>query len=107
MKGDRTMYRGKRLFLDDTRDIPDGFDGCRDIRSAKLALTTQEYDYISLDYSLDDGTGLDIVEWMLHNGIYVPHINIHSSNILGRERMKDLCEAAFTDSHITMNMLPK
>lgn len=101
------MCKANQLFVDDTRDIPDGFDCCRDIRSAKLALSTQEYDYISLDYSLGDGTGLDVVEWMLHNGIYVPHINIHSSNILGRERMRDLCEAAFTDSHITMNMLPK
>lgn len=101
------MRQRKQLFFDDTGDIPDGFDCCRDIRSAKLARSTQEYDYISLDYSLGDGTGLDIVEWRLHNGIYVPHINIHSSNILERERMRDLCEAAFTDSHITMNMLPK
>ena len=97
-----------KLFVDDTRDFPyEGYECCRDVKTATLLLSIMEFDFISLDYSLAGETGLDILEWMCENGIEVPHINIHSTNILGRERMRDYCEAFLPDTMLTMNMLPK
>ncbi len=98
-----------RLFLDDTREFPKvGYECCRDSKTAILLLSIIDFEFITLDYSLGGGdTGLDVLVWMKENSKYVPHINIHSNHIIGRERMREYCEKHFKNSKITMNMLLK
>lgn len=94
-----------RLFLDDTREFPTtGYQCCRDSQSAIMLLSVMKFDYISLDYNLGTGgTGMDVLLWMQENGVHVPHINIHSDHILGREKMRDFCWEHFPDTKVTMN----
>ena len=98
-----------RLFVDDTRKFPErGYECCRYVKDAKLLLSIIEFDHISLDYSLfGDETCMEILEYMKENDIFVPHINIHSNNIIGKERMKKFCEEHFPKTKLTMIELPK
>lgn len=99
-----------KLFLDDSRDFPKGGYECvRDTQTAKLLLSIMEFEFVTFDYSLaeDDDTGLDVLVWMKENDVFVPHINIHSSHVVGRQMMREFCEKNFPDSKITTNMLMK
>ena len=80
-----------RLFLDDLRPCPAGYECCRGIEEAKDLLSYTGFDYISLDYDLgfDQETGLDLLVWMYEEKIFVPHVNIHSTHPLGRKMMWD------------------
>ena len=98
-----------RLFVDDTRKFPaQGYECCRDVKYSRIFLDIIQFDHISLDYSLSgDETGMDILVYMHENNIFVPHINIHSNNIIGKERMQRYCEEHFPNSKLTMHELPK
>ncbi|MBQ6884834.1 MAG: hypothetical protein IJN56_03750 [Clostridia bacterium] len=98
-----------KLFVDDTREFPSrDYECCRLLKHAKIFLDIIQFDFITLDYSLSGGeTGIDILNYMKANNIFVPNINIHSNNIFGREQMRNFCKENFPDSKITMNMLPK
>lgn len=98
-----------KLFLDDTRPFPcEDFQCCRDAESAKRLLKVLPFEFVTLDYSLGNGdTGMAVLEWMKEHHVHVPHINIHSNHIFGREKMRDFCRENFPDSRVTMNMLPK
>ena len=101
-----------KLFLDDTRAFPGGFDlYCRDTATAKVFLKTMEINYASLDYNLSatcEESGLDLLKWMAENAnsIHVPEcINIHSDNVFGKDDMIDFAKAHFQNtkvSHITL-----
>ena len=95
-----------KLFVDDTRPFPksEEFICCRDYNEATRALLRHEFEYVSLDFDLGDGpNGLDILLWIRNTSKYIPHINIHSSHIIGRVQMKKFCESNFPNSKITMN----
>ena len=98
-----------RLFVDDTREFPNGYQCCRDANTAILMLSAMKFEHISLDYSLgkDRKTGLDILIWMKENNVFVPEINIHSNNIIGVEKMRKYCDENFPDSKSTEYTLPK
>ena len=96
-----------KLFLDDTCEFPKTGYEC--VRDAKTLLSVLEFDFITLDYSLGkcEENGLDVLVWMKENKIHVPHINIHSNHIFGRQAMKEFCQEYFPNTITTMNMLPK
>jgi len=98
-----------KLFVDDSRDFPHGFECCRDFETAIMLLSIMKFEYISLDYSLgvDCKNGLDILVWMKQNNKSAKHINIHSNHIFGKEKMLKYCEENFKDSKITAKTLPK
>ena len=98
-----------KLFVDDTREFPSaGYECCRDSRTAILLLSIMEFEFITLDYNLGgEDTGMEILYWMKENSVSVPHINIHSNHIFGREKMRKFCKENFPDTKLTMNMLPK
>lgn len=99
-----------KLFLDDSREFPkNGYECVRDTQTAKLLLSIMEFEFVTFDYSLGeaDDTGLDVLVWMKENNIVVPHINIHSSHVVGRRMMREFCEKNFPNSKITTNMLMK
>ncbi len=98
-----------KLFLDDSRPFPPGgFQCCRDAKTAMTLLSVLKFEFISLDYSLEDElTGLDVLKFMKERGIYVPRINIHSNNIEGIRLMRRYCEENFPESKISVNTLDK
>lgn len=92
-----------RLFVDDIRPIPAGWEGCRDAETAKLLLSRIAFDYISLDYDLgyDKETGYDLLVWMKEQNIFVPQINIHSTHPLGRSRMWNYVKQNFPGTTVS------
>lgn len=78
-----------KLFLDDIRTVPEGWEGVRTYEECVFRLGTGEYDEVSLDYSLGGRfTGLDVLKWMTENQKYPPRLNIHSSHPYGRQTMR-------------------
>lgn len=103
-----------KLFLDDTRQFPTGFDFyCRDTKNAKFFLKMMEIRFASFDYNLSatcDETGLDLLRWMAENAktIHIPEtINIHSNHIYGKDEMLDFAKEHFPNSKITGITLDK
>ena len=90
----------KKLYVDDIRKCPTGWDLAKDYFEALEMLDTTDYDEISLDHDLasyepdtkEERTGVDIVRFLVErkiDGKYVPPIiNVHSANPVGSKRME-------------------
>lgn len=88
-----------KLYLDDKRPIPSGWQGCSTAWECIWFLEHEEVTELSLDHDLGDGpsyaerpgTGYDVAKWLLEqafNGNFkvIPQIiDCHSSNPKGRE----------------------
>lgn len=98
-----------KLFVDDQRPFPShGFECCRDTATAKTLLSLMDFELISLDYDLGKycETGLDLLQWIYENNLFIPEIIIHSNHSIGKELMYKYCTAHFPNSKVTMRMLP-
>lgn len=102
-----------RLWHDDIRPAPEGWTWARTNREAQHLLLNEEIEECSLDHDLGmeevdpamegalylaghspDGTGLDLVRWMIENDRVPPKVSIHSWNFDGARRMfKTLADA--------------
>ena len=100
---------GFKLFVDDTRQCPKGFECVRSYDDCiSYYRIFGEFEFVSLDYSLgEEHTGLDILKWMRENGKRPKHINIHSNHIEGMKLMRKYAQQNFPDSVVTMNTLDK
>lgn len=100
---------GLKLFVDDTRDFPKGYECVRSYDDCIMYFRLfGDFDHVSLDYHLgEEHTGLDILKWMKENGKEPKHINIHSNHIFGMREMKNYAEENFKNSVVTMNTLYK
>ncbi|MBO6141626.1 MAG: hypothetical protein J6O40_07525 [Ruminococcus sp.] len=100
---------GLKLFVDDTRPQPKGFECVTNYADAILYFELfHDFDFVSLDYHLgEEHTGLDILKWMKENGKHPSHINIHSNHIEGMKLMRKYAEQNFPESTVTMNTLYK
>lgn len=87
-----------KVYLDDTRQAPEGWVRCYWPDEVILLLLTGEVTELSLDHDLGDdsrGTGYDVLLWMeetvvkngFEGGFIPPRIAIHSANPVGRQRM--------------------
>ena len=94
-----------KLFVDDRRDMPKGFDfGVQSYKECIRVYRFMDFDFVSLDYHLGDGpTGLDILKWMKENGKHPSHINIHSDHIEGKPLMRRYAEENFPEAAVTLN----
>jgi len=84
-----------KLYVDDNRECPAGWDIARSYDEAIEKLTNNKYDELSLDHDIAsyraDGremTGYDIALWlanrkMLTNEYVPPVIKVHSANSVG------------------------
>jgi hypothetical protein len=84
----------KKLYLDDIRNAPKGWDRVHTAKECVEALATQQYDTISLDHDLgeDQPTGYDVLAWLeetvqQHKDFRIPTVFIHTDNPVGRIRM--------------------
>ncbi len=97
-----------KLFIDDQREVPPGFTVARTYSQALILLDNMKFSFISIDYDLGEGkthTGLDIVDYMILNNIYAPHINVHSTHENSWMMVKRLKDAHLVDILITKNSI--
>ena len=72
---------GLKLFVDDTRDFPKGYECVRSYDDCIMYFRLfGDFDHVSLDYHLgEEHMGLDMLKRMKENGKEPKHINIHRS----------------------------
>lgn len=83
------------LYLDDLRDIPDGFMGARTVEEAISIMEKNSIHMLSLDHDLgidENGnllpTGYDLVKYICENRIRPANkVYIHTDNVVGRNNM--------------------
>ena len=85
-----------KLYLDDVRDTPKGFD-LRACTAQEAITMLREHDitFISFDHDLgpvEAGTGYDVAKWIEQaaylTGFVVPEYVIHSANPVGRDNIE-------------------
>ncbi len=85
-----------KLFLDDLRKAPAGYQTVTNFRDCIFALSITEYEAVSLDYSLGERwTGLDVLKWMKEHEKFPAKLNIHSTHSYGRAAMADYIRTNF------------
>ena len=108
------MSHEKRLWLDDERPPPDGYDHwVKTADECIAALMTGEYYHVSLDHDLaaehyhgdlpakeayKEKTGQAVVDWMVKTARYPRSIRIHTMNPVGRQNMAAALRAGI-DKH--------
>lgn len=90
-----------RLWLDDIRPMPDGYDvWCRTSDEAITQLLTRSVTHISFDHDLGgDDTGYLVAMWIeeqVYTAEYftMPTWSIHSANPVGARRIRAAMESA-------------
>ncbi len=88
-----------KLYLDDVRDIPEGWVGCRTALDAMATIAVGDITHISFDHDLGEGlTGYDVaifIEKLVHDGVMpLPIWAVHSSNPVGRKRIEQAMKSA-------------
>lgn len=104
-----------KIWHDDIRRPPEGWSWARTNEEAKLRLlAVHDVEVISLDHDLGlenedpdaenawlrigpctDGTGLDLVDWMIENDCMPNEVIVHSLNSVGANRMIKTIKAAY------------
>ena len=84
-----------KVFLDDERQVPEGWVGVRWPEEAVALLQAGEVTEISLDHDLGDddhGTGYDVLLWIeeavVTQGFVPPKMRVHSANSSARQKME-------------------
>jgi hypothetical protein len=84
-----------RLYLDDSRPAPTGWELARTIDEAVTILRRGEVTDLSVDYDLGNpatGTGVTLLEWVeaavAEGKIPLPDLQAHSGSALGRRRLE-------------------
>ncbi len=89
-----------KLYLDDIRDIPEGFVGCRTAEEAMQHIDSTKVTFISFDHDLGtELTGYDVachIEELVVNGVLAtpPQWYVHSANPVGAKRIEQAMQAA-------------
>lgn len=86
-----------KLYVDDLRDVPEGWHVARNFHQAICMLETGKYDTVSLDHDIasfygnKEMTGRDVLNWMIAAKIDGTHefktVTVHSANPVGRATM--------------------
>ena len=93
-----------KLFVDDERDFPEGWDIARSYVDAMILLSLNDYDEISLDHDIasydsegNELTGYTILCYLerqaIKYGNKVPYIHIHTANVAVRCKMQRVADA--------------
>lgn len=111
-------YGWVNLYLDDLRDIPDGFIGARTIEDAIEIIENHKVHLLSLDHDLgmdEQGdlrkTGYDLVKYICGSRKRAANkIYLHTDNVVGRDNMYQTLLAArrreFIDEDIEIYPFP-
>ena len=90
-----------KLWLDDIRPIPTGYDGAKSVNEAISMIMEaeengEEIEILDLDHDLgnyypDGGDAINLLDWLAERETYYP-IKIHTSNPVGRANMERIIE---------------
>jgi hypothetical protein len=87
---------GLKLWVDDLRPAPAGWELAKNVQEAKAALLGGEVKEASLDHDLGEGhgkEGYDLVLWMAEHSVWPEKgLSVHSANPPGAEKMCALVE---------------
>ena len=88
-----------KLFVDDLRPYPEGYECCRTYDDAVLLLSIlTNIETVNLDFDLGTPkTGLDILIYMKENDIHPKEIIVHSSHPEGVKMMEKYIKEHFRD----------
>ena len=85
-----------KLWLDDVREVPDGYVLCKSVNEAKKAIEQAEkngeviqelnLDHDLGDYAYDGGDGIKLIDWLVERETFYP-IVLHTMNPVGRDNM--------------------
>lgn len=88
----------RRLYVDDLRPCPEGWDVARNFHQAIVMLDTGDYDEVSLDHDIasfygnKEMTGWDVLQYLIMRkleGATVPAVvRVHSANPVGIVKMQ-------------------
>ncbi len=77
------------VYLDNDRPAPPGFQLARTIDQAKSFLRSGRVDKLSLDYDLDNGNAMPLLDWMKEQDKWPKYSpRVHSGNVQGALKMK-------------------
>jgi hypothetical protein len=82
-----------KLYVDDIRNTPNGFNRAYSVNQAIAMMTANNVQEISLDHDMGDfandgGDVIKLVYWMIQNSIFPPVVHFHTSNPVGLNNMK-------------------
>ena len=90
-----------KLWIDDLRPAPEGWERAWSVNGAKQAISEHEeyglrYELISIDhdagdYACDGGDYIKLLDWFEETGRNYP-IRIHSANVVGVQNMRRIIE---------------
>ena len=92
------------IFIDRTRkpEIAKFDIICRSFSDCINAFNEHEVTFISIDYEIDDNfVALDLLKHLKANNIYVPFINIHTTNNIARSNIRAMIKKYFPETIIT------
>lgn len=83
-----------KLWVDDERPAPLGWERAVNAESAKAALQRYDVEQVSLDHDLglESESGYELLCWMFEQGYWPPTIHVHSMNPVGRRQMLEFLE---------------
>lgn len=86
-----------KIWVDDIREVPDGYIGCKSVNETIKLMEKLEAEGIVIqlidldhdlgDYAVDGGDAIRILDYLVENEKYYP-IQIHTSNPVGRANME-------------------
>ena len=91
-----------KLWVDDVRPAPKGYEWCRSVNQAKNWIDISEFDFMedielididhdAGDYISDGGDYIKLLDWLEETGRNYP-IHIHSMNPVGVENMRRIIQ---------------
>ena len=91
-----------KLWVDDVRPAPKGYEWCRSVNQAKNWIDISEFDFMENielinidhdagDYISDGGDYIKLLDWLEETGRNYP-IHIHSMNPVGVENMRRIIQ---------------
>ena len=88
-----------KIWLDDVRPAPSGFELALSVNQAKALVLKAEEKGVKIelidcdhdlgDYYLDGGDGIKLLDWLCERGTFYP-IALHTANPVGRDNMQRL-----------------
>lgn len=86
-----------KLWLDDLRPVPYGYEGAKSVNEAKKLIQEAEHNGIEIealdldhdlgDYADQGGDVIRLLDWLAERGTFYP-VEIHTANPVGRANME-------------------
>ena len=86
-----------KLWLDDLRPVPYGYEGAKSVNEAKKLIQEAEHNGIEIealdldhdlgDYADQGGDAIRLLDWLAERGTFSP-VEIHTANPVGRANME-------------------